>query len=189
MDFGRLSFEEISHVTFTLPPDPAGNEKILAGKPKLGKIYCGLPKWGRTEWVGPLYPHKTKEKDFLSHYVDHFNAVELNATHYRIWGPAGIAKWAAMAKDKDFRFCPKMYQGITHRGTLKGKQLLVAEFIKGIDALEDHLGPCFIQLHEMFSYRNKALLFQFLESWPKEFRLSLELRHASWSGTSSRRQV
>lgn len=32
----------------------------------------------------------------------------------------------------------------------------------------------------MFSYRNKALLYQFLESWPLEFSLSLELRHASW---------
>jgi hypothetical protein len=36
----------------------------------------------------------------------------------------GCAKWAATAADKDFKFCPKMYQGITHRGALENKQFV-----------------------------------------------------------------
>jgi uncharacterized protein YecE (DUF72 family) len=40
--------------------------------------------------------------------------------------------------------------------------------------------PCFIQFHEKFSYNDKAHLFRFLENWPREFKLSLELRHPSW---------
>jgi uncharacterized protein YecE (DUF72 family) len=32
----------------------------------------------------------------------------------------------------------------------------------------------------MFSYKDKMLLFRFLENWPSEFKLSLELRHPSW---------
>ena len=39
------------------------------------------------EWVGKVYPEKTKEKDFLQYYVQHYNSIELNATHYKIYGP------------------------------------------------------------------------------------------------------
>jgi uncharacterized protein YecE (DUF72 family) len=60
--------------------------------------------------------------------VQHYNCIELNATHYKIYGAAGIDKWAAKAKGKDFRFCPKMYQGVTHRGSLKEKEFLTSEF-------------------------------------------------------------
>lgn len=66
-------------------------------------------------------PRKTKEKDFLQHYVQHYNSIELNAMHYKIYGTEGIAKWAEKAADKDFLFCPKIYQGVTHRGSLTNK--------------------------------------------------------------------
>lgn len=179
MEFGRLTPEEITTVDFTIPPDAAGNAKVLTGKPKNGKVYFGMPKWGRTEWVGPLYPNKTKEKDFISHYVNHFNSVELNATHYRLWGSAGIAKWADKAREKDFKFCPKMYQGITHRGALKGKEFLTSEFIKGIEAFGEHLGPCLVQVSDTFSAKRKAELFKFLEAFPLNIQFFLETRHAS----------
>ena len=107
------------------------------------KVYLGCAKWGRTEWVGKIYPPKTKEKDFLQHYVEHYNSIELNATHYKIYGENGIRKWAEKAKGKDFVFCPKMYQGVTHRGSLKGKDFITNEFFRGIVAFEKHLGPIF----------------------------------------------
>src|ERR1700741_4920593 len=133
MEFGRLTLTEIDKVDFTLPPEPLRNNKILHGLQAGGKIYVGMTQWGLKEWVGKLYPPKTKEKDFLSHYVKHFNCIELNATHYNLYGSAGIAKWADQARDRDFKFCPKMYKGITHKLPLKGKEFMVNEYMRGVE--------------------------------------------------------
>ena len=110
MDFGRVPATELDEVDFSLPADPAFNKAVLKGKPvKKPRVYIGCAKWGRTEWVGKIYPPKTKEKDFLDHYVQHYNSIELNATHYKVYGEAGIKKWTAKAAGRDFKFCPKMY--------------------------------------------------------------------------------
>lgn len=181
MEFGRVTEETLNDVDFSLPAEPAWNQAILSGKPvKNAKVYLGCAKWGRTEWVGKIYPVKTKEKDFLQHYVNHYNSIELNATHYRIWGEAGIAKWAEKAKGKDFRFCPKMYQGVTHRGSLFGKEFVTSEFFRGIVAFKEHLGPIFIQVSDSFSANRKKELFDFLASLPKDLQFFLELRHPGW---------
>jgi uncharacterized protein YecE (DUF72 family) len=181
MEFGRVTEKELDEIDFSLPPDPAFNKKILKGKRvKDPKVYLGCAKWGRTEWVGKIYPPKTKEKDFLNYYVEHYNSIELNATHYKVYGAEGIKKWAAKAKGKDFKFCPKMYQGITHRGSLKGKDFITNEFFRGIVAFEEHLGPIFIQLSETFSPKRKDELFTFLSSMPTDLQFFVEVRHADW---------
>ena len=112
MEFGRISESELDKVDFTLSPDPAFNKKILSGKPaEKPKVYVGCAKWGREEWVGKIYPPKTKEKDFLKHYVHHYNSIELNATHYKIYGPLGIKKWADQRKRQRFFVLPKNVPG------------------------------------------------------------------------------
>eukprot|EP01035_Chromulina_nebulosa_P058810 gene58810-80542_t len=181
MEFGRVPEKELEEIDFKLPPEPAYNKQILGGKPlKNPKVYLGCAKWGRTEWVGKIYPPKTKEKDFLEHYVQHYNSIELNATHYKIYGPAGIAKWAEKAKGKDFKFCPKMYQGVTHRGSLTGKDFITNEFFRGIVAFEEHLGPIFVQVGETFSPKRKQELFDYLKSLPTDLQFFVEVRHPDW---------
>lgn len=181
MEFGRVSEMELNNIDFSLPAEPAWNKKILKGKQvKHAKVYLGCAKWGRPEWIGKIYPPKTKEKDFLQHYVNHYNAIELNATHYRIWGEAGIAKWAEKAKGKDFKFCPKMYQGVTHRGNLSGKEFVTNEFFRGIVAFKEHLGPIFIQVSDSFSPNRRKELFDYLASLPKDLQFFLEVRHPAW---------
>src|ERR1700752_893756 len=122
MEFGKVEVNELSNIDFSLPSEPSFNEKILKGKPASeSKVYLGCAKWGRPEWVGKIYPPKTKEKDFLQHYVEHYNCIELNATHYKVYGEIAITKWVDKVKGKDFLFCPKMYKGVTHFGSMKGK--------------------------------------------------------------------
>ena len=160
MEFGRVPETELNSIDFSLPAEPAFNKKTLSGKPdKNPKVYFGCAKWGRTEWVGKIYPPKTKEKDFLQHYVQHYNSIELNAMHYKIYGEPGIRKWAEKAKGKDFLFCPKMYQGLTHRGKLDGRHPLLNEFFRGMVAFEKHLGPIFVQVSDTFSPKRKQELF------------------------------
>jgi len=181
MEFGRVPEGELNKVDFSLPKEPAFNKTILKGKPvKHPKVYVGCAKWGRTEWVGKIYPPKTKEKDFLEHYVQHYNSIELNATHYKVYGEGGIKKWTEKAKGRDFKFCPKMYQGITHRGSLKGKEFITNEFFRGIVSFEEFLGPIFIQVSETFSPKRKEELYTFLRSMPTDLQFFLEVRHPDW---------
>ncbi len=181
MEFGRVEASELNNIDFSLPAEPAFNKNVLKGKPlKNPKVYLGCAKWGRLEWVDKIYPKGTKEKDFLEHYVQHYNSIELNATHYKIYGPSGIAKWAEKAKGKDFVFCPKMYQGVTHRGSLKGKDFVTTEFLRGIVAFGEHLGPVFVQVSDTFSPKRKDELFEFLRSLPTDVQFFLEVRHPDW---------
>lgn len=189
MEFGRVPETSLNSIDFLLQEEPAFNKKILRGKPvKKAKLYVGCAKWGRTEWVGTIYPPKTKEKDFLQHYVQHYNCIELNATHYKIYGEPGIRKWAEKVKGKDFLFCPKMYKGLTHRGKLDGRHPLLNEYFRGIVAFEKHLGPVFVQVSDTFSTKRKQELFDFLSALPKDLQFFLEVRHPDWFGKERERQ-
>lgn len=181
MEFGRVPEIELTSIDFSLPAEPDFNKMVLKGKPaKQPRVYVGCAKWGRTEWVGKIYPPKTKEKDFLQHYVEHYNCIELNATHYKVYGEAGIRKWAEKAKGKDFLFCPKMYKGVTHFGNLKGKEFISNEFLRGIVGFKKHLGPIFVQVSDSFSPKRKEELFTYLKSLPTDLQFFLEVRHPDW---------
>jgi uncharacterized protein YecE (DUF72 family) len=181
MEFGRVPESELEKINFRLSPDPAFNKNILRGVANsTPKVYVGCAKWGRAEWVGKIYPVKTKERNFLDHYVQHFNSIELNATHYKLYGPKAIKKWADKAGDKDFKFCPKMHQGITHKGNLNEKKFLLNEFLRAVAAFENHLGPILIQVSERFSPKRKDELFEFLRSLPTDLQFFMEVRHPGW---------
>lgn len=181
MEFGRVAVPELDNIDFSLPAEPLGNATVLPGQPHpAAQIYIGCTRWGSADWAGKIYPPKTKEKDFLQHYVKHFNSIELNATHYKIYGTETIGKWAAQAKGKSFKFCPKMYQGITHRGSLKGKDADTTTFLQGILAFGEQLGPCFIQLSDAFGPVRQQELFDFLAALPTDMSFFLEVRHPDW---------
>jgi uncharacterized protein YecE (DUF72 family) len=184
MEFGSLPLEDLNNLTFTLPEDPNENDRILTNA-KEGKqqVYLGCPMWGRTEWVNRIYPPRTKEKDFLQHYVKQYNCVELNATHYQLFGEHKINDWMNKAKDNSsFKFCPKMYKGITHAGRLTDKRELVEKFCVMAAAFKEKLGPIFIQLGDNYgpNRQRRKELFDFLTTVPEQFQFFLELRHPEW---------
>jgi uncharacterized protein YecE (DUF72 family) len=180
MEFGQVPYEDLDKIDFTLPTDPSFNQKVLNRELSGTRAFVGLAKWGREEWVGRLYPSKTKEKDFLKENVNHFNCIEYNSSHYKIYGFANSEQKANIVKGKDFLFFPKMFQGITHRGTLKGKQFLLNEFLRGIAGLREHLGGILIQLSDTFSPKRKEELFAFLNELPNDLQFFLEVRHPLW---------
>ena len=181
MDFGRVPDNELNTVNFSLPEEPAWNKKILNGvKDKNVKLYIGCAKWGRKEWIGKLYPKGTSDTQFLDEYVKHYNAIELNATHYKLYNPAHIKKWAAKARDNDFLFCPKVYEGISHVGNLKDKKFLTDTFLSGVTAFEKNLGPVFLQVSDKFGPKRKEELYQYLATLPKDVIFFLEVRQSEW---------
>src|SRR5215211_1546790 len=99
MDFGRVP--ELNDVDFKLPPEPLFNKAILKGTPaKNPLVYIGCAKWGRKEWIGKIYPKGTKDAQFLDEYVKHYNSIELNASHYKLYKPADIQKWIDKVKGR-----------------------------------------------------------------------------------------
>src|SRR5688500_10449424 len=160
MEFGHIPVEELDKTDFTLPPDSNFNKELF-DKQKPGSqplIYVGCSKWGRKEWIGKIYPPGTKESDFLQHYVKHFNSIELNATSYKVYGPDTIGKWASAASGRDFKFSPKMPNSLSHLGAGVTSPLnrITNQFIEGIMAFGDHLGPVFLLTNDHFSPAKKG---------------------------------
>ena len=95
MEFGKVDPETLSSINFSLPPDAAGTDNVLKLNTSKSKteVYVGCAKWGRKDWIGKIYPPKTKEADFLKLYATHFNCIELNATYYRTPSEVQTASW------------------------------------------------------------------------------------------------
>jgi len=182
MDFGKVPEKELDRIDFTLPDDHTDTEKLLKslkGKKKDQKVYVGCAKWGRKEWVGKIYPPKTKEKDFVTYYVKQFNCIELNATHYRIPTPESVKKWKSDVTE-GFKFCPKFPQWISHIRRLKNCERETAEFLKSISGFEDNLGTNFLQLAPNFAPKSSKELEAYLKALPDDTEVSIEFRHPEW---------
>ncbi|RFS22039.1 DUF72 domain-containing protein [Chitinophaga silvatica] len=181
MNFGRVPADTLMDIDFKLPAEPVFNKKVLKGKPvKKPLVYTGCAKWGIKEWVGKLYPAGTKEANFLNEYVKYFNGIELNATYYQTYGPETISKWAAKAAGKNFRFCPKVPQSISHFSSLINADAKTTAFLNGVLAFEEHLGPIFLQLSDRFTPARRENLYAYLKSLPTDLQFFVELRHPQW---------
>ena len=182
MDFGKVDSQELEQIDFTLPPDAEATTRLLNShtrKEKKPSIYVGCAKWGRKDWVGKIYPKGTKEKDFLTHYAQRFNCIELNATFYRIPTVKQAEGWKAKV-GKDFKFCPKFTDQITHMKRLKDAQQVTSLFLEGISAFGENLGPVFLQTPPNFATKNLEIMEQFIEALPNDLDLFVELRHPGW---------
>ncbi|MCC8409885.1 DUF72 domain-containing protein [Mucilaginibacter sp. UR6-1] len=183
MEFGRVTPEELLTTDFTLQPDPQITTETLAASSRKGdlQVHVGCAKWGRKEWVGKIYPPKTKDANFLDEYVKHFDCIELNATFYQVYGAETIAKWRDKAAiNPDFRFCPKFSQSISHIRRLKNAEEITTSFYEGITAFGDKLGPLFLQLSDNFTPKSFPELKAYLEHLPTDVPVFVELRHKDW---------
>jgi uncharacterized protein YecE (DUF72 family) len=123
-----------------------------------------------------FYPGGAKAKDFLRHYAERLNSVELNATFYRLPAEEQLQRWAEQTPP-DFRFAVKMSRQITHFGRLDA----IPTFCERITALGDRLGPTLVQLPPSRP-RDEGLLKLVLDSLDPALRYAFEFRHESWQG-------
>lgn len=181
MEFGSVSPGELGQIDFTLPPDHPGTPCVLGNHriKKTPEVYVGCAKWGRPEWVGTIYPEGTKEKDFLPVYARNFNAIELNATFYKLPRPQQTEEWKSKVGN-GFRFCPKFNNKITHIKRLKDASDLTSIYLEGIEAFGPNLGPAFLQTPPNFATKNLDTLTAYIESLPEWLNTFVELRHPGW---------
>jgi uncharacterized protein YecE (DUF72 family) len=176
MEFGKL--DDIRGVDWSIPPnDPSNLERFKSEAPL--KIHVGSPAWGQKSWIGKIYPPKTQADEFLHYYSRNFNCIELNTAHYRIPSEEITYGWLKQVPP-EFKFCPKVHKDISHSSFGMFDKALLGDYLRFMENLRDHVGPAFIQFHENFKYQDKIALFKFLEQWPNEFELTIELRHADW---------
>jgi uncharacterized protein YecE (DUF72 family) len=156
-------------------------------------IFIGTSGWsypkGEGTWKGYFYPSgKINELEFYSQF---FNTVEVNSSFYRPPNPGFAENWAKRTP-KDFLFTVKLWQKFTHPKMYKeatGEEAAISQ--KDVDLFKQSIDPL------ANSGKLGALLAQFPPSFKNDkygqqillavirtfgqYRLSVELRHRSWS--------
>jgi uncharacterized protein YecE (DUF72 family) len=143
------------------------------------KVRAGTSGFSYTEWKGSFYPEDLSNDAMLGFYADHFGAVEINNTYYRMPKDSVLENWAAQVPEA-FRFVLKANRRITHFKRLKGSATEDMEYFwSQAVTLEDRLGPVLVQLPPNFK-KDVERLQAFLADIPAGVRPALEFRHASW---------
>lgn len=177
MKFGKLeTVDELKGVDFTLPPPiiewtQAENDAV--------EVYSGGTTWNVRPWRGKVYPEKDPMRTWPTHYGKNFRTIEFNATHYKIYSPEKMEEWASVMP-KEFKFCPKFPAIISHYRRFNNCEGPTDDFIDGILALGENLGPAFLQLPPHFAPKHREKLLAYLEAWPRELKMSVEFRHPEW---------
>ncbi len=140
----------------------------------------GCVGWSYSPWVGPFYPPKSKQVDFLKLYSRVFDAVEVDSTFYSIPNRTVVESWKNSVPDS-FLFCPKVPKEITHDLRLKNPEKTMNIFLESMSTLENKLGPTLIQLPPSFAFPESfADLESFIGFLPADFQFAIEFRNNTW---------
>lgn len=139
-------------------------------------FYIGCPMWGYKEWVGNFFPAHTSANEFLRLYSRRLTTVEGNTTFYALPSTETVARWSVETPET-FRLCPKISRAISHSPGLDTKKTETLLFIERMRGLGKRLGPMFLQLPPSFEPAQLPQLQAFLDFWPPEIRLAVEVRH------------
>jgi len=136
----------------------------------------GCPAWGYKEWIGNFFPPRTSASEFLKLYSRRLTTVEGNTTFYATPSAETVARWR-QEMPATFRFCPKVSRSISHADRLDATRAETLAFTERLRALGASLGPMFLQLPPSFGPAHLAQLQTFLDFWPPDLRLAVEVRH------------
>ena len=177
MKFGKVENPDI--IDFSFPQDHPETRPTLikTADPNALEVFVGCAKWNRQE-LKNFYPRGTKDE--LAYYATQFNAIELNATFYRMFPPEQFAQWYEKTP-KGFKFFPKVSQMISHLRRLNDKIYpYIDTYLDAVIQLREKRGTIFLQMHSNFGPKNWDRVVRFVEYWPKEVALAIEFRHADW---------
>jgi uncharacterized protein YecE (DUF72 family) len=132
-------------------------------------IRIGTSGWSYPSWRPGFYPAGARPEEFLAHYAQRFDTVELNTTGYRLPSEDQFRRWAEAVPD-GFRFAPKLALTRLDR---------VPVFVERVALLGDRLGPIRITVQ---SVRDEGLLSYVVGSVDPGLELAFDFRHDSWEG-------
>lgn len=137
------------------------------------RLLAGTSGWSYPSWQPGFYPAGLDRSAFLSFYAVRLDAVELNATKYRLPSQTQFESWAAQVPD-GFRFAVKAPDRVERRLDVFQERVL---------ALGDRLGCVRIVVEHP---RDDGFLELLLGSCDPAIRFALDLRHPSWDGVEGR---
>jgi len=144
-------------------------------------IVIGTSGYSFADWVGPFYPPGIEKGKMLDFYKEHFNAVEINSTYYRIPHPAVFYHITKKVPD-DFEFIIKTHRSFTHdRNDIK---LPTEQFLESIKPVVE-TGKLYGLLAQFpWSFKFSPSNLQYLLDGKDYFggnHLFVEFRHDSWN--------
>jgi uncharacterized protein YecE (DUF72 family) len=145
---------------------------------RLMNLYVGTSGYSYPKWKGKFYLEKLPAQRMLPCYGEHFRAVEINSTFYRLPTAAVVEKWAEVVP-VDFQFALKAPKRITHVRGLNDVGAAVSSLLEVADVLAGRLGPLLFQLPPHLA-KDVPRLRAFLTLLPKQRRVAFEFRHRSW---------
>lgn len=145
----------------------------------MGEVWIGTSGWSYDHWDTVLYGPSLPAAERLRRYVEEFDTVELNASHYRWPRPQTFRSWNQRLPP-GFRMSVKAPRGLSHGRRLYRPEVWVDRLATCFHELRDRRGVLLVQLAPD-QERDDDRLEYFLRVLPPWLRVAVELRHASWS--------
>lgn len=145
-----------------------------------GRLYLGTSGFAYGGWRGRFYPQDLPHGERLAFYARHFNAVEINASFYRIPQPAAVRRWVQQVPE-GFAFAFKAPRVLTHELRLVGGADALARFLAALAPAREagRLAGVLWQLPPSFG-RDLERLAAFTALLPADMRHAFEFRHPTW---------
>lgn len=140
-------------------------------------IHIGTSGWHYGHWQPAFYPDDLSSDEFLSHYQQYFDTVEINNSFYNLPSAETLDSWKNRVP-AHFLFAVKGSRYITHMKKLKDPRDPVRNFLDRMQGLGDALGPILFQLPPHW-HLNVKRLEEFLEVLPSR-PFAFEFRDPSW---------
>ncbi|MCL2006983.1 MAG: DUF72 domain-containing protein [Treponema sp.] len=145
-------------------------------------ILIGTSGYSYKEWVGPVYPEGTKQKDYLACYAGLFPTVELNFSYYRMPDAQNLAKMLLDA-GPGLTFSIKAHRSLTHEVDSGQWEAEAKTYIKAIEPMLEagRLEAVLFQFPYSFHYttENRRYLGELLDYF-KGIPSAVEFRGADW---------
>ncbi len=141
-------------------------------------VWIGTSGWQYRDWRGTFYRGREPQARWLESYAASFATVELNNAFYRLPERRVFEAWSARTPD-DFVMAVKVSRYLTHIRRLRDPQEPVERFIDRTAGLGAKLGPVLLQLPPQLRC-DAGRLEATLEQFPRDVRVAVEFRHATW---------
>ncbi len=152
-------------------------------------LRLGTSSWSAADWKGPFYPRNARPGEFLAYYAQHFDAVECDATFYATPALRTVEGWRAKTPE-NFMLASKLPREITHDLGMVDCAEVLRGHLHVMSTLGSRLGPIVAQFAYVARGRDaqehatgddfRARLTAFLELWPGEIELVVEVRNSKW---------
>jgi len=148
----------------------------------MAEILIGTSGYSYNEWVGPVYPEGTKQKDYLGCYSGLFPTVELNFSYYRMPEAKSLSQMLVNGGET-LTFAIKAHKTMTHEINPSMWQNEANIYLKAIEPVLEagRLEAVLFQFPYSLHYTDDNR--RYLDSLLKYFKgipLAVEFRTADW---------